>query len=707
MFFFLKKYQNTLASCLLLLASVSVYLNILPNPFIWSEESVIVDNPTFKDLSYLPKFFTINYWLNEHPFSGIHIFRPIRAVTFTLEYALWGLNPLPYHLFNIFLHTATTFVIYFIFKNIIKSQLVAFLTALFFAVHPVHTEAITWTMSRDDIMGTLFPLIAWWFFIKRVSVSSSGLSSGNSLELSPRRIRLFLYIGLEMFFFTLGLLSREMAAVFPLLLVLYVFCFCPRKKWKKNLLATLPYWLINFVYLFIHFYFWWGPLSVERFSIKPPLFNHALLVGKTIGFYLRLLLLPVNLSADHYFPFFVSLAEPETPTLVAFFLFFAGLTLYFLSKGLNKLFFSLAFTILSLLPAANIILVTGRPVGEQRLYLPSIGFCFLTALIFQRIKEKLGCHPERARASRRIPIRLFPFGSAHSASSSWPRGQGQNDINGVTLFLTTLLVSFYAFVTIQRNFDWRSPLALWESAVRTSPLTERAHRNLAGSYLATGQEDKAILEFETILNLQEEEKARCGIKIIYDGEPQPIGALATPIMPVANEKEICEMREKMEEEERMKMVSPNAEIHKYLGDAYKRRDDLRHAAYEYNMAIVYDSASFESYNELGIVYDMAGFTETAIAVLEKGTQIKPDFFPLYQNLGVAHGHAEDYQKAIENYEKVIELEASYNQPHLRLAIIYAKSKVDKEKARIHWDKYLELTLRPEEKYVKEMERLLK
>ena len=115
----IKANRNKLAMAFLVALCFGVYINILPNPFIWSEEAVVVNNPTFKNLSYLPRFFTKDYWLKEHPFSGTSLFRPMRAVTFTVEYALWGLNPTPYHLFNITLHAATTILVFLIFKKIL------------------------------------------------------------------------------------------------------------------------------------------------------------------------------------------------------------------------------------------------------------------------------------------------------------------------------------------------------------------------------------------------------------------------------------------------------------------------------------------------------------------------------------------------------------------------------------------------------------
>ena len=657
---FLKKYRTTLAFGLLLLASVSVYLNILPNPFIWSEDAVVVNNPTFKSLSYLPKFFTLNYWLKEHPFSETQLFRPLRAVTFTLEYRLWGLNPVPYHLFNILLHTATTLLIFLIFKKISRSFLLGFLTALFFAVHPAHTETITWTMSRDDIMCTLFPLVSWWFFLKRIE--------------NPGKQ--WFYLFLEMFFFTLGLLSREMAVVFPLLLGLYVLYFYPKKKWKKCLFSTLPYWLVNSAYLFFHFYFWWPMLKRERINaeIIPPFFNHLLLVFKTIGFYLKLLILPIKLSADHYFPTYVTLAETDTKIWVALFVFFVYLAFRF-SKSQKQLSFSILFTILALLPVANIIIVTGRPVGEQRLYLPSIGFCFFLACLF-----------------RFAILDRFRFAILDRA---------------LRVFLALFLVVFYSYVTIQRNYEWRSPLALWESAVRVSPKTERARRNLASAYLTAGEIEKAIAQFEAVVSLEETERAkRAGLGLVVK-RGEPIGALTAPIIPAEETQKICEMKEDLEKKARLRMVSEDARVHTLLGDAYRRRGDLKRAAYEYNMAIVYDPSSFEAYNGLGITYDMAGFSKAAIFVLQKGTKIKEDFYPLYHNLGIALEHEKRFKEAIEAYEKVIQLNPYYDQPYLRLTIIYAKHKVDRKKAREYWQEYLNVSFHPDPKYVEEFEEILK
>jgi tetratricopeptide (TPR) repeat protein len=273
--------------------------------------------------------------------------------------------------------------------------------------------------------------------------------------------------------------------------------------------------------------------------------------------------------------------------------------------------------------------------------------------------------------------------------------------------LTIVLVCFYSYATFQRNYEWRSPLALWESAVRVSPRTERARRNLASAYLDVGDEEKAILELEAVVNYEETERAsRAGLGLeVRRGEP--IGALTAPIMPVEEAKEICEMKEKLEKEARIRMVSEDARIHTLLGDSYRRRGDLKRAAYEYNMAIVYDPSSFEAYNGLGITYDMAGFSEAAIFVLEKGTKIKSDFHPLYHNLGLASEHAGKYQEAIGAYQKVISLEPYYDQPYLRLTIIYAKHEIDLEEARRYWKEYLQVSCQPDQKYVEEFSELLR
>jgi len=608
-----------------------VYLNTLANPFIWTEEEMIIGSDVHKNLANLPRFFMTQYWLEEDPMIMANIYRPIRAITFTIEYALWGLNPLPYHVFNIILHAATSIVIFILFKKISKSFFIGLVTALFFAVHPLHVETITWICSRDEIMCTLFPLIAWWFFTKRLAHSMQGTK----------------YLGWEMLFFTLGLLSREMAMVFPILLVVYVISFYKKRQWKNGLMATLPYWVVTFFYTLYRFGFWWTNLAQTKInpSVNIPLFNHFLLIIKTVGHYIWLLIAPIRLAADHYFPVHVTMADLGVFSGLIILAVCAFLTVYFYKKGLKKLFFGLVFMILAFLPAANILILEGRPFGEQRAYLPSIGFCFLLAILFKKIFSKK---------------------------------------KGLALILLALLIGFYSSKTWIYNYDWQSPLKLWTRSLEISPNKIRARNNLVYAYSQAGQTDKMISQLEVITGILAKHRKQDvkNVEILLDLSGQPLQVQGGPVVNVLNYE---------------------SQVHQQLGVLYKNQGDYKKALYQFNLAILYNPNDFGSYNQMGMVYQKEGKIEAAISAYQRSIQIQPDQLPSYEDLASAYRENKEYQKAAAIYQELIQAGApNATSYYLELARIYLELG-DKTEAREYWQKYKARTLEIDDKLEEEME----
>jgi hypothetical protein len=78
-----------------------VYANTLANGFAYDDISIVQTNPYITDWRQIPWLFTKGYW--SHKSGGVGNYRPLTIVTFTVEYALWGLAPLGYHLTNVLL----------------------------------------------------------------------------------------------------------------------------------------------------------------------------------------------------------------------------------------------------------------------------------------------------------------------------------------------------------------------------------------------------------------------------------------------------------------------------------------------------------------------------------------------------------------------------------------------------------------------------
>ncbi|XP_041254485.1 protein O-mannosyl-transferase TMTC1 isoform X3 [Onychostruthus taczanowskii] len=96
-------------------------------------------------------------------------YRPLCVLTFKLNILLAGMNPFYFHAVNVILHCLVTLVLmYTCDKAVFKDCRLAFVTALFFAVHPIHTEAVTGIVGRADVLACLLFLLAFLSYNRSV-----------------------------------------------------------------------------------------------------------------------------------------------------------------------------------------------------------------------------------------------------------------------------------------------------------------------------------------------------------------------------------------------------------------------------------------------------------------------------------------------------------------------------------------------------------
>jgi hypothetical protein len=122
---------------LLLAVAMLVYGNTLLNGFTFDDDPYILHNPTVTNLSVSGLF---------HPTRASNIFRPVTFATFAVNLAAGGVHPFGYHLLNLLLHAAVTLLLYLVLRKLLESvqqgATLAWVAALLFAVHPIHTEAV-------------------------------------------------------------------------------------------------------------------------------------------------------------------------------------------------------------------------------------------------------------------------------------------------------------------------------------------------------------------------------------------------------------------------------------------------------------------------------------------------------------------------------------------------------------------------------------
>lgn len=425
-----------------------IYANSFSNSFVWDDEILIVQNGYIKSFKYIPKIFSVDIyrWTTQSNF-----YRPLFSLSLMLDYSLWKLNPLGYHLTNFILHLLNTFLIFYLINFLISNLKVSLLGSLLYLVHPVHTQAVTYISGRADLLAGFFILGTVLFFAL-------------SAKIEGRHKNLFYFASIS--FFICGLLSKEIVLVLPLILILYDYCF---GNIFKNIKNHIVFFGLVLIYIILRSQLL--PFNPEG-MLAQSFFIRLINIPRVIIFYLGILFFPLNLRIERSLP----LSETFDSLVFLFsFLLMIILVWVFKNKGKRIYLFSCLWFFINLLPVSNIVLPLNAEIAEHWLYLPSIGFFIILALGVDKLLLK----------------------------DSFVAGQRLSYKFKMTVLVA--IITALGLLTVSRNFEWRNPIILFEATLKSSlrhkvnPKDTRVHFNLGHAYLSRGLYDKAILEFNEAL----------------------------------------------------------------------------------------------------------------------------------------------------------------------------------------------------------------
>ncbi|MFQ5656748.1 MAG: tetratricopeptide repeat protein [Candidatus Methylomirabilales bacterium] len=444
--------RNSIRILLILtLLPALLYINGIGIGFL-IDDAIIIDTNTRPLLTEGP----LSIFAKGEKFQSIDLpyYRPVMELSFYFDRTLWGKNPVAFHITNILFHTLNTLLVFALASSLIGGRVIPLLAGLFFAVHPVHTESVDLIQGRSDLLTSLFFLSSLILFIQFVHRSTE--------KGSP-----FLYAA-SLVTCILALLTKEMAATLPLMLLLYSILF--RKPAQIRGRSVSPWLLCAPFFVLLGLYLWLrvsilGVPSIPA-NLGSPLLPRLLLIPETFTTYIKLLIWPFSLTFLH------SLPSPHSPSDPRFFL---PLTLFsFLITGAALLYrwskeasFGALWIFIALLPVSNLVPIEGFVLAERYLYIPSVGFTILGALVAGR--------------------------ALRSDIPTWGKG-----LVGVTI--GAILIVFSS-ATIWRNNQWSDQLGIYQEMVEASPNSSFAHNNLALQYLERGKVDEAIVHLKRAVAL--------------------------------------------------------------------------------------------------------------------------------------------------------------------------------------------------------------
>lgn len=394
------------------------YISALPNDFVgFDDHLLVVDNPPVKE-GRLGDILC-------RPSRGTYL--PLRALSYAAEYAAFGAQPFWFHLTNVALHTANSMLVIIVLRALGTTVPVAFAAASLFAVHAVHTEAVTWISGRRDVLFAFFYLSAFLLYVQFRRKDCVWAYAGSAIA------------------FLLSCLSKGVAVTFLPTIVAWDWCEgCVRRGQLRGYAkSVLVFGAITAAMLAMHVYMGGQSGAIKGYHGGSLASAMYAMVG-VIAAYARLLLFPVHLCVGYYFD---PSWRPAGLSAVAGLALLAGGIAFATAHRRRGFWFWWA--LLGLLPVLNLVPISTLQ-AERYLYLPTLSFAVLLAWA----------------------IRQSRFGRRMTAT-----------------VLCSVLAG-HAALTCHRNLEWRNTTSLWRSSLRSSPrnpkgigalaLVEKEERELYG-----------------------------------------------------------------------------------------------------------------------------------------------------------------------------------------------------------------------------------
>ena len=134
----------------IIVATVAAYWPVFSAGFIWDDDAYVTNNPLLTAPDGLSRI-----WFSAHTQSQ---YFPLVFTTLRIEYGLWGLNPVGYHVVNVCLHIINALLIGALLSRLAVPR--AWLVAAVFALHPVQVETVAWVTELKNTESTMFYLLA-------------------------------------------------------------------------------------------------------------------------------------------------------------------------------------------------------------------------------------------------------------------------------------------------------------------------------------------------------------------------------------------------------------------------------------------------------------------------------------------------------------------------------------------------------------------
>lgn len=444
----MKSKRALLLGLFVAIAAAAVYLPALGNGFVeWDDHVYVYESEGLKlsGIEFVKWAFTAVVSSNWHPLT---------MLVYGAEYRLFGLDPFGYHLINLILHAANTFLVFALALKIIglatggegkdRALAGAAMGALAFGLHPQHVESVAWVSELKDVLCGLFfllSILAYWRY-----------TEGG---------RKALFYMLSIISFILALMSKPMAVSLPAALLIFDYYPLGRlgsfDSVKKAVIEKLPFFTLAALGAVATVWAQSGDEAIASLA-HSPLSERVDVAVRGFAFYLKKLFVPVDLV-----PFYVRPLEGEFFNHVfwvslAAFIAISAACIVLRKKALTAAWLYYAVT---LLPVIGIVQVSDMAAADRYSYLPALGpVVFLSGIAAFIAADR-----------RRMITMIASFAP---------------------------IAAMLGFLTVKQIPVWKDTVSLWTQEIKVYP-TIQAYMKRAKAYELSGRFEEAAADYTVII----------------------------------------------------------------------------------------------------------------------------------------------------------------------------------------------------------------
>ena len=631
---------------------VLLYVNTFGHQYALDDIAAIGQNLFVKQgLKGINDLMRTEFW----HFSNISLgyYRPLSLITFALEQEYFGdKHPEYSHMINAGLYGLTGVSLGALLQKWLPGKVVvAFLVALVFITHPVHTEIVANIKGRDELLSflfislmlltywkqlesttkfwyegrktdlalggllTVFNVVGGWVIGSSILVNSFGATAGGVIGVLVMGALSTTWVGLSCAALYFAFLSKESSLVSLALIPAMQYWFGKRNVFR-SLISLWPLLIITALF------FYQKKQMIGTLGGNPPTdwanYPYAILNTKTSTmfkfflYYLRLLVLPHPLVYDYSYNVIPTGGTGDVMTWLGFVALVGMIVLSWIGFRRRSLWgFGLFWFFVTMMPGLGFIASRGGILAERFLYASVMGFAFVLVWAVQALAERMGWSKEVTGRTMTEEAETVGIGS----SLLTPKPVWARAMNYAPLALVIgLATGLYSFKTITRNPDWKDNFTLFNSALPYAPTSCQVQRHVANEWIEKGLKERARIDTANTRMARYRTKADSvkryqAMLPEYNKEAGKYARLALDHL-----QESCR-------------IYPNfGESYFSMAYVFQRiTPNVDSAKYYYKQTIRAASSYAPAYNNLGVIYQNEGKYPLASYYYNKSMEVNPAY----------------------------------------------------------------------------------